>query len=106
MSPIDHINRSITDALSNNSKARGKADADKASSSNTPAPRPAEDKVSISQETLNVRELQQQLDQVPEVDAEKVKAIKQAIAQGDYPLDPKKIAANLMNLEKILSDNA
>lgn len=105
MSPIDHISRSITDALSNNSKARSKADADKAAgSTSSPAPRPAEDKVSLSEESLHVRELQQKLDQVPEVDAEKVQAIKQAIARGDYPLDPKKIAANLMNLEKILGE--
>ena len=106
MSPIDHINRSTTDALTSNNKARGKSEAEKSSGNASPAPRSAEDKVSISQETLNVRELQQQLDQVPEIDADKVKAIKQAIAQGDYPLDPKKIAANLMNLEKILSDNS
>lgn len=105
MSPIDHINRSVTDALTNNNKARNKADADKtAGSATTPAPQAAEDRVSFSEESLHVRELQQQLDQVPEVDADKVQAIKQAIARGDYPVDPKKIAANLMNLEKILGE--
>lgn len=106
MSPINHINRSVTDAMTNHGKARSKPDADQAASGASATARPAEDKVSISEESLHVRELQQQLDQVPEVDAEKVNAIKQAIARGDYPLDPKKIAANLMNLEKILSDNA
>lgn len=106
MSPINHINRSVTDAMTNNGKARSKPDADQATGGASATARPAEDKVSISEESLHVRELQQQLDQVPEVDAEKVNAIKQAIARGDYPLDPKKIAANLMNLEKILSDNA
>lgn len=106
MSPIDHINRTTTDALTNNGKARSKPDADQPSSGTPAAARPAEDRVSISEESLQVRELQQQLDQVPEVDAEKVNAIKQAIARGDYPIDAKKIAANVMNLEKILSDNS
>ena len=105
MSPINHINRSVTDALTNNGKARSKPDTDAAASGASTTARPAEDKVSISEESLQLRELQQQLDKVPEVDAEKVNAIKQAIARGDHPLDPKKIAANLMNLEKILSDN-
>ena len=106
MSPIDHINRSTTDALNNSGKARVKPNTDKNASEASTAARPAEDRVSISEESLQVRELQQQLDQVPEVDVEKVNAIKQAIARGDYPIDAKKIAANVMNLEKILSDKS
>lgn len=101
-SPINHINRSVTDALTNNaSKSRKSADG---SDTTAKTPAAAEDTVSLSQESLQVRELQQQLEQVPEVDADKVEAIKQAIARGDYPLDAKKIAANLMNLEKILGN--
>ena len=61
MSPINHINRSVTDALTNNGKARSKPDADMASTGESSSARPAEDKVSLSQETLQVRELQQQL---------------------------------------------
>ena len=103
MSPIDQINRATTNVLTHNGKARGKPET--APSGNPRTGPPATDKVSLSEESLQVRELQQQLDQVPEVDAEKVQAIKQAIAQGDYPVDAKKIAANLMNLEKILSEH-
>jgi negative regulator of flagellin synthesis FlgM len=102
MSPIDKINRSVTDALTNNTKTRAKsATTESTSQSNRPA---SEDTVSLSEQSLQVRELQQQLDKIPEVDADKVKAIKQAIAQGNYPLDPAKIAANLLNLEKALSE--
>ena len=104
MSPIDQINRAATEALSNNGKARGKTEASKSGDA-TPNQAPATDKVSLSEQSLQVRELQQRLDQVPEVDAEKVQAIKQAIARGDYPVDAQKLAANLMNLEKILSGN-
>lgn len=104
MSPIDHINRSVTDALTSQAKARSKTDADKTAGNTVSSPQPAEDRVSLSTESRQVRELQQQLEQVPEIDADKVQAIKQAIARGDYPLDTKKIAANLMNLEKILGN--
>jgi len=103
MSPIDQINRATTNTLTLNGKARGKPETDP--SGNPGSGPPATDKVSLSEESLQVRELQQQLDQIPEVDAEKVQAIKQAIAQGDYPVDAKKIAANLMNLEKLLSEH-
>ena len=102
MSPIDKISRPTVDALSNNGKSREKP---VTSNSAAPSKQPAADKVSLSDESLHMRELQQQLEQVPEVDAGKVEAIKQAIARGDYPVDAKKIAANLMNFEKILSDH-
>lgn len=103
MSPIDQINRSVTDALSNNTKTRAKS-ATTESSTNSAPPPATDDTVSLSEQSLQMRELQQQLDKIPEVDAEKVKNIKQAIARGDYPLDPAKIAANLLNLEKALSE--
>ena len=73
MSPIDQINRAATEALSNNGKARGKTEASKSGDA-TPNQAPATDKVSLSEQSLQVRELQQRLDQVPEVDAEKVQA--------------------------------
>lgn len=102
-SPINNINRSTTEALNGSStKTRAK------SGSDTQSPPPArvepQDKVSLSEESLQVRELQQQLDSIPEVDAEKVAAIKQEIAKGNYPLDPERIAENLLNLEKALND--
>ena len=98
--PINNINRPATDALSNsNSKAKAKESAE---TSTSPRP-PSEDTVSLSAESSQVRSLQQQLDAVPEVDVEKVEAIKREIAKGNYPLDPERIAENLINLEKALS---
>jgi negative regulator of flagellin synthesis FlgM len=99
-SPINHINRSTTDTVtSNTGKTREKAPA------STPVSRPAaEDTVSLSEESVQVRELQKQLNDIPEVDAEKVEAIKQEIAKGNYPLDPERIAQNLLNLEKALNE--
>ena len=98
--PINNINRSATDALNNSSKAKDKASTDVSAEA-----RPAsEDTVSLSAESSQVRNLQQQLDAIPEVDIEKVEAIKREIAKGNYPLDPERIAENLINLEKALSE--
>ncbi|MCW9012228.1 MAG: flagellar biosynthesis anti-sigma factor FlgM [Gammaproteobacteria bacterium] len=99
-SPINHVNRSTTESLTNNT---GKSRAKSTEHTQVEAEnRTAEDTVSLSEKSVQVRELQQQLSNIPEVDAEKVAAIKQEIAKGNYPLDPERIAENLINLEKAL----
>ncbi len=102
-SPINNINRSSSDAVSS---SNGKTRARTADDAATPASKPATgDTVSLSEEASQVLELQKQLNDVPEVDADKVEAIKQAIAKGQYPLDPERIAQNMTNLEKALTDS-
>jgi negative regulator of flagellin synthesis FlgM len=39
----------------------------------------------------------------PDINAEKVEAIKKAIREGNYPLDPRGIAASFLALESIVS---
>ncbi len=98
--PVNSVNRGGNNPVNINS---GKAQT-KAETSNT-ANRPAsagEDTVSLSEGSQQVIELQTQLKNIPEVDSAKVEAIKQEIAKGNYPLDPEKIAENLINLEKSL----
>ncbi|TNF38749.1 MAG: flagellar biosynthesis anti-sigma factor FlgM [Gammaproteobacteria bacterium] len=103
MTTINNINRSGTEPLTGSSnKARVKSGTEAQVSNENRVD--SQDKVSLSEGSLQVRELQQQLENIPEVDAEKVAAIKQAIAQGNYPLDPERIAENLLNLEKALSE--
>ena len=100
--PINNnINRPLTDALSsNNTKSKAQTSSD----SSTEARPSSEDTVSLSAESGQIKSLQQQLDSVSEVDTEKVEAIKREIARGNYPLDPERIAENLINLEKALSE--
>jgi len=99
--PINNINRSATDALTNNaSKTSSKTSVE--STSGTGSQPAADDTVSISKESVHIRELQQQLDSISEIDSEKVDAIKQEIAKGNYPIDSNRIAENLINLEKAL----
>jgi len=61
------------------------------------------DTVSITGEANRIRELQNSLAEVPDIDMEKVEAIKQEIANGNYPIDAERIASNLIDLEKTLS---
>ena len=100
-SPINNINRSVTDALTNSaSNARSKTSAEPPTG--TGVQPTADDTVSLSKESVHIRELQQQLDSISEIDSEKVNAIKQEIAKGNYPIDSDRIAENLISLEKAL----
>ena len=101
-SPINNINRTTTDPVgSSTSRTREKPAQDASTSTARPA---AEDTVSLSAESLQAGELRQQLNNIPEVDADKVAAIKQEIARGNYPLDPESIAENMLALEKALTE--
>ncbi len=68
----------------------------------TPATQ-SEDTVNITSEASRIRELQNSLADVPDIDLEKVEAIKKEIANGNYPIDHERIASNLLDLEKTLS---
>ena len=97
--PVNPLGRSTTGAISSNSeKPAAKNDAGN-STSNTVA---SDDTVSLSSKSQQVAGLQQQLKDSPVVDQVKVDAIKQEIANGNYPLDAQKIAENLINLEQSL----
>lgn len=97
--PINPLGRTSAGTInSNTAKTQSK---DSAESSTTGNAR-TEDTVSLSQESQQVIELQQRIKNAPEIDSAKVEAIKQEIARGNYPLDPEKIAENLINLEQSL----
>jgi flagellar biosynthesis anti-sigma factor FlgM len=55
-----------------------------------------------NEETLAIGITAQQLDADPGFDAAKVAAIKQAITDGNYPLDARKIAESFAALEKMV----
>ena len=96
-SPINNTNRPTTNTLSNHAEKSRAKPSDEASSDSA-------DTVSISAETVHIRELQSQLNNASEVDMDKVEAIKQEIAKGNYPIDKDSIAENFINLEKALID--
>lgn len=105
--PINNTNRSTAESLSaKSSTARGQASSsgNTAAAPDTAPTSSTADTVSLSAESTQVRELQNRLADIPEVNAQKVAQIKQEIANGNYPLDSKAIAANLLNFEKALSE--
>lgn len=98
--PINPLSRASTGSINNNSP---KTQANNPASSPTVAsPAASSETVSLSQGSQQVSSLQQQLKDSPVIDSAKVEAIKQEIANGNYPLDPVKIAENLISLEQSL----
>ena len=66
----------------------------------TPA---AVDKVELSSSSVDVQRMHEIIQQAPEVRAEKVQALKEQIAKGEYTVDPYKVADKL--LMSLLQDN-
>jgi len=108
--PINPSARSLTGSINNGTSrtsSRVNTGGDAANSSadtpaNTVAGSNSVDTVSLSTGSQQVIELQQQLKTAPEIDNGKIEAIKQEIANGNYPLDAEKIAENFISLEQSL----
>lgn len=104
--PINGTGRNRGEIL--NEQSNRTARTDKTSAVQGDNPKPADtasnaETVSITSEASRIRELQNSLADVPDIDMEKVEAIKKEIANGNYPIDHERIASNLIDLEKSLS---
>ena len=86
-----------------NTKANTEKDVSNSTESQKATSSNASVTVSITDEANKIRELQSSLVNVPDINQEKVEAIKQEIANGNYPIDHERIASNLLDLEKTLS---
>lgn len=62
---------------------------------NTP-PAPSENKVSLSEEALNLKKISKELADKPEIDMDKVEAIKAQIANGEYKVNYEKLAEKII----------
>lgn len=62
------------------------------------------DQVSLTPTAQQLRSLEQQIADQPVVDTQKVNAVKEALANGSFEINPDRIAAKMMNLEKALGD--
>ncbi len=63
----------------------------------------AGDALSLSARAERMQAIESRLAQTPEVDQERVAAIKQAIAEGNYPVNAERMADNMLQLESLLS---
>ena len=61
------------------------------------------ERVEISSSPDMLKSAQSVIEQTPEVNMDKVEAIKQQIAAGQYPIDADRIASKMMDLERLLS---
>jgi len=100
-SPINNTgnNRPVNGSTESIARKQAKTGNETTASKSTPT-----DSVTLSEQSQQLNGLFQQIDSLPEVNQAKISAIKDAIAKGQYPLDPEKIAANLVKLEKSLTE--
>ncbi|MCL1127623.1 flagellar biosynthesis anti-sigma factor FlgM [Shewanella surugensis] len=70
--------------------------------SHTPQRVAASDSVSITSQAQLLQGAQSNLSNLPEIDMQKVDAIKLAISEGRYKVDPQQLANNIANFEQAL----
>ena len=101
MAGIDNIRSGQTLSTSTRSSVRNEntttSGSDSAKKSSV-----AQDAVSLSSQGKAMGEMHNQMVSQPSFDQAKVAAIKEAIANGSYTVDPEKLASNMMKFEKEL----
>ena len=68
------------------------------------APSQAADQVSLTPAAQQLRHLEKQIADQPVVDTQKVSAVKEALANGSFEINPARIAEKMMSLERALGD--
>ena len=86
--------RTTLEKLDNKSKAVKTAPSPEAKAAPAPAPQNAD--------TVNLSNVTQRAKDAPDFDRVKVEAIKTALREGNYPINPRRIAENFVALEKMI----
>ena len=86
--------RAAMEKLDNKSKAVKNAPSPEAKAAPAPAPQNAD--------TVNLSNVTQRAKDTPDFDRVKVEAIKTALREGSYPINPRRIAENFVALEKMI----
>jgi negative regulator of flagellin synthesis FlgM len=86
-------NQNTNRSIQNVQKPAGLEQADKAASAKQPAPA---DKVDISGRSREIADIMSSIEQLPDVRAQKVQELKQAVEAGTYSVDPQKVAERLL----------
>jgi negative regulator of flagellin synthesis FlgM len=86
--------RAALEKLDNKSKAVKNAPSPEAKAAPAPAPQNAD--------TVNLSNVTQRAKDSPDFDRAKVEAIKTALREGSYPINPRRIAENFVALEKMI----
>ncbi|MDV7104078.1 flagellar biosynthesis anti-sigma factor FlgM [Vibrio sp. TH_r3] len=99
MAGIDNIRSSHT-LTTGRSATRSESGA--SNSDSVKESRSSQDSVSLSQQGKAIGQLHQDMASQPSFDSAKVAAIKEAISNGSYRVDPEKLADNIMKFENEL----
>lgn len=99
MAGIDNIRSGQTFTTTNRSTARSDSNSQASSSEVNSKSPTSKDAVSLSQQSKALGQLHQDMAAQPSFDTAKVAAIKEAISNGSYTVDPEKLADNMMKIE-------
>ncbi|MFC1234365.1 flagellar biosynthesis anti-sigma factor FlgM [Vibrio sp. DW001] len=99
MAGIDNIRSSHTMTTG---RSATRSESGSSNSSSVTEPKSSKDSVSLSQQGKAIGQLHQDMASQPSFDSAKVAAIKDAIANGSYRVDPEKLAENMMKFENEL----
>lgn len=69
-------------------------------------PQRSQDAVSLTEQAKQLGQLQQSMSQSPVVDQQRVQALRKAISEGQYKVDPDKLAKAMATLEQDLFGDA
>lgn len=97
LSQTDSTVRSALDKLDKKSASQARSAQPEVSAERPSVAKPGPD-------TLSLSNVAQKAMQEPEFDRAKVDAIKQAIQDGQYPLDPRRIAESFVAIEKMIGE--
>ena len=92
------------------SGGQGAPVADERTGGSTPAADPSgagrnsADQLSLTGEARQLQQAEKQLAAAPLVDAKRVEAVRTAVENGTFTVNPERIAAKLMSLEQVLTD--
>ena len=73
--------------------------------SSTPQSAPRSDSVHITQSARELNSLSEAVNDAPDVDANRVATLQQALSSGSYKVNPERIADSMLQLEQELSQS-
>lgn len=103
---IDTNNINTGAAGANRGRSSGVAGATSTNKAPEVAAKPetgSNDKVVLSSEAQNLNRLQAKISDMPDVDMDKVNAIKKALAEGKFEINAERIAENMLKQDELLS---
>ncbi|BAJ01377.1 negative regulator of flagellin synthesis FlgM [Shewanella violacea DSS12] len=98
---IKQVNTAVNTHIGKSPAHKGseKTNDDAVNSLSTP---PKSDSVSLTSQAQQLQSTQAKMNDIPEINEQKVQEIKLAIAEGRYKIDPEKLATNIAQFENDL----